>query len=40
MGGSSRSCSGPPLGGSALSGPVARQSPASSSTMLATCLVL
>src|SRR6266702_3368063 len=39
IGGSSGSCSGPPLGGLALSGPTAHQSAASSSTMLAIHLV-
>src|SRR6266702_6219920 len=39
MGGSSGSISGPPLGGSALLGPIACRSAASLSTVLATCLV-
>src|SRR6266702_4315316 len=38
IGGSSGSCSGPPLGGSSLSGPVARLMAASSSTMLTVLL--
>src|SRR6266581_6162704 len=39
IGGSSGNCSGPPLGGSALSGPVALCRDASSSTILTTRLI-